>query len=472
MSLLKISSIKFIFLALLLQTCLGNAYDVPKSFEINESCKSFIEEIKNDYEFGWIQANRNIYPELNSNLDTLGKVYIFYYFIKRPAAQRLKNPILFLNGGPGFSSHGQQQLLNSATSKLLPNSQFDFIFMDQRGSGCSSPYPTGVTLEVIQSLKSWMSDAIVSDAEILRKNLIGQQKWKIFGQSFGSYIAFRYIENFPNSLLKVFTHGNAIGITDFERSYNRIYSQYRVTEMFNKKFPESKKKLSLLKIFLSDPTKCFKNSIRNYCGYEITTHFVYSLGYTKNWSHLNDWLKILVPSNSVSNEGLQSFVNHFITSPAFYYQESINPEVYGDQLNLALNLFGLIDWDTKPLTFTTCSKIIALINKKTKLQPDSLILNECQAPIQFNYEDKIEPFIRKIEPHLSNHFINTQAVLNNIKLQKIPVFSYSGEADCYVPKESFINQNKFFGKYINYTHFLESGHDGYAIEKRIFNDLK
>ena len=79
------------------------------------------------------------------------------------------------------------------------------IYLDQRGNGCSDPYPAGpvntqFTTMTAQRLALYGSRSIVRDAEALRELLLGPGKsWSAFGQSFGGEIVHRYVEMLPQS---------------------------------------------------------------------------------------------------------------------------------------------------------------------------------------------------------------------------------------------------------------------------------
>lgn len=96
-------------------------------------------------------------------------------------------PILFLQGGPGFSSFYMRALADS-----LPNNQC--ILIDYSGTGKSIP-PLGDT--------SWVHpDRILSDLELVRKEL-HISKWTLVGHSYGTHFALNYVTHFPKSVHKL-----------------------------------------------------------------------------------------------------------------------------------------------------------------------------------------------------------------------------------------------------------------------------
>lgn len=122
-------------------------------------------------------------------------IYIHYYYFGDIKNRERKN-VLFFNGGPVASSH------NLYTSLLEKEDHYkvNFIFMDQRGTGCSTTTDIESQNWKRQFSTFWNSDDIVRDSEALRKILLKDQQWSIMGQSYGALIGARYVELHPESL--------------------------------------------------------------------------------------------------------------------------------------------------------------------------------------------------------------------------------------------------------------------------------
>ena len=206
-------NLKFLFLFInFFLSCIGHAaFDAPIS--INQECKQFVKSIEQTHNYGWLNV-----AETPANKN---RISVFYFYSKTAT---LINSVLFFNGGPGLSFQNHFKSLEESKKKAITDkkSDIDFIFMDQRGTGCSSVFPLGIDDHTIEKLKWYGSAGIVRDAEVLRKTLIGQRQWKIFGQSFGGYVVHRYIEMHPEAISKAYVHGYAIGQSEFELSYARI----------------------------------------------------------------------------------------------------------------------------------------------------------------------------------------------------------------------------------------------------------
>jgi hypothetical protein len=70
--------------------------------------------------------------------------------------------------------------------------------------------------------------------------------------------------------------------------------------------------------------------------------------------------------------------------------------------------------------------------------------------------------------------INAERVAFKTALQVMPAGSfylYSGEKDCFVPKEGFVEEITAVGPLLHYTHFMNSGHEGFYTENQVWNDL-
>lgn len=95
------------------------------------------------------------------------------------------DPVLIINGGPGFNCNGFQSLAMEVAKTNLA------ILFDQRGTGRS-------TLAVNDSSTITM-DGMVKDIEALRQQL-GFENWTVLGHSFGGMLASYYSTIHPESL--------------------------------------------------------------------------------------------------------------------------------------------------------------------------------------------------------------------------------------------------------------------------------
>jgi pimeloyl-ACP methyl ester carboxylesterase len=120
--------------------------------------------------------------------------------------------LLFLQGGPGFDAPrpmGKTGWLKRALQ------DYRVLLLDQRGTGRSTPvtYQTLAHLPAPQAqadyLKHFRADAIVRDAEQIRRVLVGEETpWSVLGQSYGGFCLAHYLSAAPEGLREgIFTGG-------------------------------------------------------------------------------------------------------------------------------------------------------------------------------------------------------------------------------------------------------------------------
>lgn len=143
--------------------------------------------------------------------------------------------LLFLQGGPGMRAprpHGRSGWLSRA---LLDHR---VLLLDQRGTGRSTAR-TRQTLARLGTpdaqahhLTHFRADSIVRDAELVRRELVGEQPWTVLGQSYGGFAALTYLSFAPEGLRQVLVTG---GLPPLDRgpeevytaTYDRVASRYR-----------------------------------------------------------------------------------------------------------------------------------------------------------------------------------------------------------------------------------------------------
>lgn len=129
--------------------------------------------------------------------------------------------VSYIQGGPGFPC--TTPLTDSGNTKVLLDKGYQILYMDQRGTGLSSPLEAN-TIEgfvpkhegesendhadrQLNFILNFRGDSIVEDLETIRKTLLGEKKWSILGQSFGGFCCFTYLSKYPESLNEVFVTG-------------------------------------------------------------------------------------------------------------------------------------------------------------------------------------------------------------------------------------------------------------------------
>jgi pimeloyl-ACP methyl ester carboxylesterase len=136
--------------------------------------------------------------------------------VRRPdrAAQTLPW-LLFLNGGPGFPAPrpvGGEGWLERALR------EYRVLLLDQRGTGRSTPADRhtlarrGSPAEQAEYLAHFRADAIVRDAEAIRRALAGSEPWTVLGQSFGGFCTTTYLSFAPEGIAEAFLTGGLPGL--------------------------------------------------------------------------------------------------------------------------------------------------------------------------------------------------------------------------------------------------------------------
>lgn len=100
-------------------------------------------------------------------------------------------PVVFLHGGPGSGcSPAQRQQFDPAL--------YDILLFDQRGCGRSTPFAS------LENNTTW---DLVADIERLREQVMGVDKWMVFGGSWGSTLSLSYAQTHPERVTELVLRG-------------------------------------------------------------------------------------------------------------------------------------------------------------------------------------------------------------------------------------------------------------------------
>jgi pimeloyl-ACP methyl ester carboxylesterase len=110
-----------------------------------------------------------------------------------PAKEKDDLPwLVYFQGGPGFGAPRPSD--NSGWLKRALQ-EFRVLLLDQRGTGRSTPVTAQSLARVGDAaaqagyLRYFRADAIVQDAEAIRRALLGDaSKWSVLGQSYGGVL--------------------------------------------------------------------------------------------------------------------------------------------------------------------------------------------------------------------------------------------------------------------------------------------
>ena len=160
-------------------------------------------------------ALRTLYPEIEAYdsgfLDT-GDGHSVYW---ERAGTKGAKPAVFLHGGPGGG-------ISPSHRRLFDPALYDVLLFDQRGCGRSTPNAS------LDNNTTWH---LVADIEGLRE-MMGVEKWQVFGGSWGSTLALAYAETHPERVSELVLRG----IYTLTRAELAWYYQFGVSEMFPDKW--------------------------------------------------------------------------------------------------------------------------------------------------------------------------------------------------------------------------------------------
>ncbi|GAA0595226.1 alpha/beta fold hydrolase [Streptomyces crystallinus] len=139
--------------------------------------------------------------------------------------------LLYLQGGPGGKSPRPSTGSPGWLEHALKTHRV--LLLDQRGTGRSTPV-TGRTAARFASpaafaahLAHFRADAIVADAELIRRRLCGDEPWETLGQSYGGFLTLTYLSRAPEGLRACYVAGGLPGLTAtaddvYARTYPRV----------------------------------------------------------------------------------------------------------------------------------------------------------------------------------------------------------------------------------------------------------
>lgn len=166
--------------------------------------------------------------------------------------------LLYLQGGPGGAAPRPRARDGWIGAALTAG--FRLVLLDQRGTGRSAPIdpalpPDGDDEATAAYLMRFRADSIVADAEHLRRALLGDDgRWTLLGQSFGGFIALRYLSVAADALAGVMITG---GLPSLGRPALDVYRACfdvleRKTRRFAERHPRELATLRTLLAYVAD----------------------------------------------------------------------------------------------------------------------------------------------------------------------------------------------------------------------------
>jgi pimeloyl-ACP methyl ester carboxylesterase len=153
--------------------------------------------------------------------------------------------LIFLQGGPGFAGPRP-----STKSDWLKRALEDYhvLLLDSRGNGRSSVVlPQTLALRgdaraQADYLMHFRADSIVRDAELIRRELLGDTPWSVLGQSYGGFCAVHYLSAYPRGLSEAFITGGLPPLDgNVDDYYRHTYPEVqRKTRKFFARYPSDR----------------------------------------------------------------------------------------------------------------------------------------------------------------------------------------------------------------------------------------
>ncbi len=433
-------------------TVLDQGLRADDSSEGADECATFKKSLPADYMQGSIEVPEDWdHPEAT-------KIQVFYYGAKITPGNG-KIPVVFFNGGPGGSSHSSYEPLETGDA-VARGQKISIVFIDQRGTGCSTPYPVTANAATAQRLTHYSSRSIVKDAEAVREKLLGSDgKWKIFGQSFGGYIVHRYLEVAPDHVIGAYAHGSSIPNDWIDWLTARIESQSRVSKTFFDTYPGDEKVLQTARKLVPE-SRCFTDGQAKLCGPAVLDAATGLLGFHDSWDDLHKWINVLVNNQDPAHPKLvearfQQWVKNF-TFGIF----DDNP--FGSGVISAMDMSP----PGNPTSQKQCDDVYSRLEAKGE-KPLDWTINECRLLAGMTtIFDKYIYGITETDPF---RIADIEAALS--ANPQLPFFLYSGQQDVFVPVATFQPEVSALGNRIQYTNFPNTGHDGFFTEAKVWSDL-
>lgn len=380
------------------------------------------------------------------------RLQIFYWGRVIPGA----DTVVFHNGGPASDGHGSYDLLLRQPGAR----NLSFIFIDQRGTGCSTAYPSAYAPETLARLRHYGSRGIVLDSEAVRAKVLGPKgKWKVFGQSYGGRIVHRYLTMTTENLLGAYAHGYSVMSDGDEWMIMRIQSQVRVLGEYLKQYPEDERIVRELREKIS-ADRCFTDGELRVCGPKVLDGLVMYLGFTSTWPQLHQYITAMLSTDGRVNDAvLGQFVRQIVFG------------AYGNNY-VPGTVIGMVDMSTGKPTFDFCAEPLRRLRARGE-NPDAWVLNECRLLAGLTNE-KWDPWLREMTKDVSILDETTLEALLAARRARpeVPFYLYAGALDVFVPAATFTEETSLLGSLVRFTLFPASGHEGFYSEPQVWENLQ
>lgn len=265
-------------------------------------------------------------PE-NFSISSSPKIEIHYHWLT--SFDAAKPTFIFLNGGPGASSHYYLLFQDFWMSTELRR-RFNILFFDPRGVGQSSSINANNI--ATKDMKSYTFESMVEDIESLRTQLSLGQKIGLIGHSTGGHLVFSYALKYPKNVLKIISLHGAISEIGFLTQYDD-----RISEWMKASAGLDQGKLTLLGQKIQSGQACLEDgrTLPQQAWSQIVNYALYGT-YSKRLS-LPSLLKSLVTGNIDGDSYCKRSQVIYTLSDLIDGPNSLDPLSAMPNLNLIVN---------------------------------------------------------------------------------------------------------------------------------------
>lgn len=178
------------------------------------------------------------------------RLTLFVRELVDPVRRRDDLPLLvFLQGGPGGKGPRPTGRDGWVATALETHR---VVLLDQRGTGRSSAVrgaalaARGTGAVQAEYLSRFRADAIVADAEHVRRTVYGGRRWTSLGQSYGGFLTMTYLSRAPEALAACYVTGGLPGLTADARAVYRRTQPRVVTKnaAYRARYPDDAARLA------------------------------------------------------------------------------------------------------------------------------------------------------------------------------------------------------------------------------------
>lgn len=416
---------------------------------ISSQCQEFLKELPSDYKYGWLQVPENWN---GANLNKL-QIKLFYYTNYKPG----QIPIMFFNGGPLGEDHRSYKRFSAKNTE----NKLGFIYMDQRGTGCSSPIPAATTEQGLRRASLYGTEMNVRDAEAIRKKILGHKTpWRIFGQSHGGSIVNRYIMMFPENILSAYSFAPSLFVDSADFYHRRIDIQNQIMKKVFETFPSAEKAFLKARSIIKD-SDCIKTSTGEaVCGSVLLDGYFLYLADPSDWVEFNkDIQTILTEDGRINIDAIKKhneytfdffFSKNYPVIQAIMRQEITTANGYDKRLDCSLGLERL---------------------KADGTDIEKLYVSECPV-VNVAYNDKLLSLFKNAFPKIKiRSTITHDKILAGLaKNPKLQYFLYTGGLDGLTTPERYF-EIAARSSQITHKHYPDKGHFYYYDSEEFWSDL-